>query len=293
MQITATVIADSIYWPTPDTCHRLTTLELIYPRFIHSELMTHRAFSRNAASSRAIPVSKMLKQVWSDPAMPVFWGSNKPGMQAGAELTGLRLKAAKALWVAAGWVMVCFAWVFSKLGLHKQIANRILEPWMWMKTIVSATDWGNFLNLRRHPAAQPEFKALADQVWNRMLEKTPKPMAEGAWHLPYVDSMEKALAIMTTGWPKEQAWEYLRKLSAARCARVSYLNHDGTKPDAKKDLELHEKLIAAPHASPFEHQATPKGGRHGNFTGWMQYRQLIPRENQPEYTGIWPYRKQW
>lgn len=287
MQISAKVIADSV----PKHAHvnggvRLTTMELTYPRFIHSEFMTHRVFSRNAASSRAIPVSKMLKQVWSDPAMPVWWGKNQAGMQAKEELTGWRLTAARKLWVLAGWVMVCFAWAFTKIGLHKQIANRILEPWMWMKTIVSATDWGNFFNLRVHPDAQPEMKVLAEVMLKAYKGSQPMQLPPDMWHLPYVTKGEwVSLAWEGPGAREDRQW-VLQKLSAARCARVSYLNHDGTKPDVEKDLALWAKLVEAPHASPFEHQAMPCAGKHGNFHGWKQYRQFIPNENQPQYQGI-------
>jgi len=279
VKISAKIIADSVLAPGHAAgIPRLTTMELTYPRFIHSEFMTHRVFSRNAASSRAIPVRKMLTQVWKDPAMPTYWGSNKPGMQAGAELTGWRLKAAKKLWVLAGWVMVAFAWSLSKLGLHKQIANRILEPWMWMKTIVSATDWGNFFNLRIHADAQPEIKVLAEAMLKAMNSSRPRQLQPGQWHLPYVRGSEYLLYSYDSMG--------LQQISAARCARVSYLNHDGSKPDVKKDLELYEMLAKAPHASPFEHQATPVVGRHGNFNGWKQFRQFIPNENQPDYKGF-------
>lgn len=284
MQISAKVIADSV--PMHKTVNggvRLTTMELTYPRFIHSEFMTHRVFSRNSASSRAIPVMKMLKQVWSDPAMPVWWGKNQAGMQAKEELKGWRLWLAQKLWVLAGWVMVCFAWAFVKIGLHKQIANRVLEPWMWMKTIVTATDWGNFFNLRVHPDAQPEMRRLAEAMLVAYNGSTPVELPPDKWHLPYVTKGEYAtLAWYGPGCRDDWEW-VLQKLSAARCARVSYLNHDGTKPDVEKDLALFEKLVAAPHASPFEHQAIPCPGKHGNFNGWKQYRQFIPNENQPIY----------
>jgi hypothetical protein len=280
MEISAKIVADSIpYWGDPATGkkHRITTMELTYPRFIHSEFMTHRKFSRNAASSRAIPVKKMLKQVWTDPATPVWWGKNQPGMQANEELSGWRLKAAKRLWVLAGCMMVVVAWAFEKIGLHKQVANRILEPWMWMKTIVTATEFNHFFRLRRAKEAQPEIKALADVMYTAMRASTPTQLQTGQWHLPFV-----------SGWEvQEHGIENARKLSAARCARVSYLNHDGTKPDVAKDLQLHDRLVQAPHASPFEHQATPAPyNTKGNFIGWMQYRSLIPNENHTLYVGL-------
>ena len=218
MKIRSTIIKDSI----SRTGQRITTAEWCYPRFIHGEVMTHRVFSRNAMSSRAIPVMKVLAQVWGDPAMPVYWGANQPGMQAKAELTGWRKAVARKLWVAAGGVMCGFAWGMVKVGLHKQIANRILEPWQWMRTIVTATDWDNFFELRRHEDAQPEFFALADAHWHAMEESELnglRNLKSSEWHLPYMDTTEPGLDFVNC------------KISAARCARVSYLTHDGKSPD--------------------------------------------------------------
>lgn len=280
LMIQAKVVADSI---SPSGV-RLITIEGTYHRYIHGEVMTHRVFSRNAASSRAIPVKRMLKQVWSDPAMPVWWGKNQAGMQAPEELTGWRKMLARKLWVLAGWSAVCFAWALMKLGVHKQIANRVLEPWMWMKIIITATEWGNFFNLRRHPDAQPEINQFADRVYEAIIRSTPEKLDYGQWHLPYLSEIERTL-LAVFGTPMDEPL-YFQKLSAARCARVSYMNHDGTEPDNKKDLELYEKLVKAPHASPFEHQATPSIKDHGNFRGWKQFRQLIPNENQPQYSGL-------
>lgn len=241
----------------------ITTFQLKYPRFIHGEVMTHRAFSRNASSSRAIPVHKMLSQVWNDPAMPIHWGANQPGMQAKASLSGLKLAAAKLLWRAAGRAACVFAWGFSKIGLHKQIANRVLEPWQWMHTIVTATDWDNFYALRCHPDAQPEFYELATVMQAQHQAWIARELAPGEWHLPYTHDEERYLGIET-----------LKKISAARCARVSYLTHDGKEPSVAQDLALFDRLAAGRpvHASPLEHQATPAAGRHANFDGWCQFR---------------------
>ena len=167
MTITATVIADSI----ADGCPRLTTMQLRYPRFIHSEMMTHRAFSRNASSSRAIPVGRLIQDVIDDPAMPIYWGCNKPGMQAGGEI---ELKGmADWEWRSALRMSVDSARYMSKLGLHKQIVNRILEPFAHINVLVTATDWDNFFALRDHPDAQPEIAALAQEMKIAMVESTP------------------------------------------------------------------------------------------------------------------------
>lgn len=278
-KISAKVIADS----TSSSGDRLTTMELVYPRFIHGEVMAHRAFSRNAASSRAIPVKKLLKQVWSDPAMPTYWGTNKPGMQAGEQLDGWRLRAVRSLWRLASKVAVALVYLLMKLNLHKQIANRILEPWMWMTTIVTATmdGYANLYYLRRHPDAQPEFFSLATVMYEAHKSSKPQTLEEGEWHLPYLQWYEK-LDVKHGHLSVELA----KKLSTARCARVSYLNHDGTKPNKERDIKLHDMLAEAPHASPFEHVATPSIGRHANFLGWRQYRKELPNENHTTYGEI-------
>lgn len=265
--IQATVIADSYHKNT-----RITTLQLKYHRYIHSEVLTHRVFSRNASSSRAIPVKKMLSQVWNDPAMPVHWGANQAGMQAKAELKGIKLSVAKFAWKTAAKLACGAAWIATKAGLHKQVANRILEPWQFIHVIVTSTEWDNFLLLRDHPDAQPEIKVLAQLIKLAMSRSIPKYCPVGSYHLPYISDEEKKYK--TTG-------DCIR-MSVARCARVSYLTHDGKKPDWIKDLELHDKLVVSEplHASPAEHQATPglmPDEFYKNFRGWVQYRSELEK----------------
>lgn len=288
MKISAKVIEDSVSTELDgytNSAARLTTMELVYPRYILAELNTHRMLSKNSASSRAIPIKKTLKQVWSNPVIPVAFGSNKPGMQAGAELTGFKLRAAKFFWILASKVAVVFAWTLMKLGLHKQLGNRILEPWQWMTTIVTGTKdaYANLYHLRIHPDAQPEFKALAEAMYKAHRASKPKVVGDGKndWHLPYIQWYEKL--DLKNGLLHI---DDVKKMSVARCARVSYLNHDGSTPNREKDLKLHDMLIKAPHASPFEHVAKPALGRHANFIGWKQYRKELPNENHTEYEGI-------
>lgn len=268
MQTSAKVIEDSI----SKNGHRITTLQLVYPRFIHSEFMTHRAFSRNSMSSRAIPVAKMIEQVRNDPAMPTHWGKNQPGMQAREELGEDDIVAARSQWRRAAIDAADRAENLSDLGAHKQIVNRILEPFQWMHTIVTATDWMNFFGLRDHPDAMPEMAELARCIRDARDESGPKMLVDGEWHLPFVSTDQ---ALMESDYP----YSVLCKASAARCARVSYLNHDGTAPTIEKDIELANRLASSVpiHASPFEHQATPigHGMRNRNFTGWMQHRVVI------------------
>lgn len=249
---------------------RITTLQLRYQRFIHAEFMTHRMFSRNASSSRAIPVPKMIEQVIKDPAMPVHWGKNQPGMQANAQLEDGDLLRAMELWRSASLNMASIAEQMMDLGLHKQVANRILEPFQFINVVVTATEWDNFFELRTHKDAQPEFQVLAKEMQAVMKSNTPKYVKAGDWHLPYVQSHERGM------YPIDLQIQ----MSAARCARVSYLKHDNTKPNVEDDIALYNRLITSKpaHASPIEHQATPLVSeccRSNNFYGWEQYRATI------------------
>lgn len=302
MTIEAKIVADSI---SPDGI-RLTTFQLRYPRFIHAELMTHRVFSRNASSSRAIPVARLIEDLRRDPAMPIFWGSNQPGMQAGAELNdddtdpqwrGLSARAgAKVLWDRAMESAIEIAEHLINLGLHKQIANRILEPWAHINVVVTATSWENFYTLRRHKDAQPEIKVLADLMWDAHQASAPQKLQPGCWHLPFLDDNDIDVALVIDGEP---AYDKLIKISVARCARVSYLTHDGRQTTFEEDLTLYERLLGAQplHASPAEHQATPDTRvicpmtneperyehpeLHGNLHGWIQYRKTLAGEFIP------------
>jgi len=270
--ITARILADSARLASPTA--RITTFELRYPRMVHSELMTHRMLSRNAASSRAIPIERMIADVLEDPALPVHWGSNKPGMQAGAELEGDSLSAVQRRWLQARDNAVCTAREMSAWGLHKQIVNRILEPWAHITVICTATDWANFYHLRRDPMAQPEIHALADAMWTAQQESRPTHRSHrdgvGAWHLPLVTDDERRNLDLTDSI----------KISTGRCARVSYLTHEG-KRDPAADIALHDRLATSGHWSPFEHAARVQetATRSGNFYGWDQYRKTFAAEH--------------
>jgi len=250
---------------------RIATIQCAYPRFIHGEIMTHRVFSRNAMSSRAVPVKKMLAQVWNNPAEPVHWGANNPGMQSKSELAGWKLWVAKRLWRGAAKAAVAFAWGLEKLGGHKQFVNRLLEPWQWMHTIITATEWDNFFELRCHPDAQPEFQKLAYMMQEAYMTALYTELSAGQWHLPYLTAQELQDVI-----DKKLPAHLAVKLSAARCARVSYLTHDGKVPSQAADLKLFDQLAGSRplHASPLEHQATPGKSFTGNFVGWTQHRKL-------------------
>lgn len=269
--ISAKIITDSV---NPNG-QRIITYLLKYPRLIHSELMTHRVFTRNASSSRAIPILKMIWSVWYEPAMPVSWGVNGRGMQAHGELAGLRRSLCIFFWLLASKVACIFSYILYKIGAHKQLANRITEPWSHMETLVTATEWGNFFNLRCHPAAQPEFRELALCMLEAYVQSTPKQLAWGEWHLPFADQF------LEDGITEEE----LLKIVSARAARTSYKNFEGT-IDRKKDFELADSLVQNKHMSPLEHAAMagePSEEQRSNFVGYIQYRKLIPGENQKAF----------
>jgi thymidylate synthase ThyX len=266
MSYAVQIFADSV----SPTGKRITTFELTYPRFVHAELMTHRLFSRNSASSRAIPVEKMLARIETDPAIPIYWGKNQKGMAAETELDDNAKREARDVWLAARDTAVHYARELIKLDLHKQIANRITEPWMFITVLVTTTELDNWFNLRRNPMAQPEIKWVADAMWNTFTGCTPVPLVAGEWHLPLVDQDER----------EQLSIENLKKISTGRCARVSYLTHEG-KRDINEDIALHDRLLTSGHWSPFEHvaQALDRDIRTGNFIGWRQYRKSFETEH--------------
>lgn len=272
----AKIIADSIGY-YGGAMSRLTTIQLRYPRLVHSEFNTHRVFSRNASSSRAIPVAKMIEQVRNDPAAPYVWTTNKPGMQGDVVTDPELIAKYDQMWIEAANQAADNAEVLMGEGLHKQVVNRILEPFQWISVIVTATEWANWFELRNHKDADPTIKRLAEVMLAAMEASTPKHLEAGEWHLPYVSKEEKSALPIAT----------LVKISAARCARVSYLTHDGEFPDVDKDIALYERLVGSRplHASPIEHQArvinlnNDEIGLNGNFSPlWVQHRKLLETE---------------
>lgn len=265
---TCKILADSINL----VGDRLTTFEITLPRIILAEFNTHRMLSRNSASSRAIPVEKMMKRVEEDPFFPVYWGKNQKGMQATQELTPGEIVEAKQEWLKARDFALSQAKKLLDLGVHKQITNRIIEPWMWHTVITSATEWQNFFNLRTHKDAQPEIQVIAKMMKEAYDISFPRTLITGEWHLPLIDWDDVVEGEVTDAeWPE---------VSSGKCARVSYLTHDG-KRDPKADLDLCRKLTEAGHMSPMEHAAMALGSseRLGNFTGFKQYRKFIVNED--------------
>lgn len=298
--ITAKILADSI---SPEGV-RMTTMEIEYPRFILAELNTHRMLSKNSASSRAIPVKAMHQHIRDNTAGPVYWGKNQAGMKAKEALDASDTVEALMIWEQARDSALDYAGQLADLDLHKQITNRVTEPWMLMKTVISGTEWANYFWLRDHPDAQPEIALLAHKMYQAYASSTPVPLNPGEWHLPYVTLAR----YVPTGELQYFDSEFNRislqdakYVSASCCAQVSYRKSDDTLEKARK---IYAQLIESEpaHASPVEHQATPmdvesmcrfepetweQGVTHvsansdlwsGNLRGWIQHRKLIANE---------------
>lgn len=319
--IKATVLKDSI-------CHsnaRLTTFEIEYPRIVLAELNTHRMLSKNSSSSRAIPFDKMVQQLTG---RPVRFGQANPGMQDKGEdfdapvrlypeVTGYDLHdyfgTPHEAWDEAKDHAIYFAQEFKEAGYHKQVYNRPLEPFQMMKTVISATEWENFFWLRDHEAADPSLAELARVIREARDKSIPAFLGPGEWHLPYVetereddDSLSYKIVLdEELGGVQYLPFSDAIKVSAARCAAVSFRNVDY---GLEKCQQVYERLVGddRKHASALEHQATPmkktdgsynslwpatweEGVSHidkeytlwsGNFKGWIQHRKLIPGENK-------------
>lgn len=322
-EIFAKIVLDSI---SPDD-KRLTTVHLRYPRFIHAELMTHRVFSRNARSSRAVPVKTLLAEMASSAVVPLHWGKNQKGMQADYEINELIATTdipvvldadyitREQAWDCGARVAIGLAAAFDKAGYHKQLINRILEPYSHIDVLVSATEWANFHWLRDHKDAEPHIRMLAQEVRRAMDASIPQLLPPGSWHLPYITEQDRREVMLRVdpsnpdSVANEDVTPVLQKISAARCARISCRPFNG---EASIDAEImrYEDLITSVpmHASPVEHQATPDSrsqyqlakctndgeaikwqivkegmewdhlGLHGNFVGWIQLRKTLPDE---------------
>lgn len=267
---TVEIVADSI----SKANIRLTTFSLKYPRIIHGELLTHRVFSRNSSSSRAVPVSKMIKEVEEDPFIPQVFLKNQKGMQALEPVENQ--DEAKAEWLFGRDMAVVTAKNLNELQVHKEYSNRVLEPYSYISVVVTATDFNNWFGLRYHPDAQPEIQELAKLMWEKYSTSSPEYIPEGFWHLPYVE--------------REQDYDLTENqiISVARCARVSYKNHEGNTSSYEEDVALFNRLLDhnPVHASPAEHQAMATGDpniKSGNFSGWIQFRHTLENHTVKEF----------
>jgi hypothetical protein len=277
----AKIILDSIN----EQGDRLTTMELTFIRWVLAEFNTHRSHSRNSASSRAIPVLKQLAKLRNNPAFPLVWASEQKGMQGGPPLVGQDLEDAQLLFMDI-WQYTLEAveqYVAEHpiedegdVRLHKSLLNRLLEPFMWHTVIATSTQagWENFFQLRSTyftRLAQPEIALPADLAYQEYQNSQPKLLLPGEWHTPYILPEEYETIEV----------EERKRISVARSARVSFLNHDGVR-DVNEDLGMFDRLIAAVprHDSPMEHVATPAFPDFppqfhlGNFKGWHQLRHL-------------------
>lgn len=347
MTISAKKILHSI---SPEKIELKTVLAR-YPRFIHAEELTHRILStspdeiivqtiadglmydrnlsRNASSSRAIPVKRLIDDILLDTAMPIHWGKNQRGMQADFELSDYikhpfhsndntrkgSMLSPQQMWLEARDHAIAFARAYDEAGYHKQVVNRLLEPFAHINVLITATDWDNFFELRDHEDAQPEIEALAKAIKAAFADSEPQQLQPGEWHLPFITEADRTcytplpyearhLAVIGSPYvgcvPGRRPVEELIKISVARCARTSYLTHDGKVPSIEQDLDLYDQLVGARplHASPAEHQATPdvliKGHegpygerrvdrwqnahQHGNLRGFIQNRKIIEQQ---------------
>ncbi len=298
--------------PVDSDYHKpIYTIRMRYPRPIHGEIMTHRVFGRNARSSRAVPVKTMLNEVKHIPYVPWHWGKNQKGMQADKEcsvyvqnwnrntdLQPLTLSREEA-WLTARDAAVKAAEAFMVAGYHKQNPNRLLEPFSWIDTLITSTDWENFLWLRNHKDAEPHLQDLARMVKIAISEVQIQDLYPDDWHMPYITE-EDQIAANTDAKPDGMTSEdFWLQVSAARCARISYKPFDGD-ASYKKELSRYNQLVKSDrvHASPLEHQAKPdeyiKGhvgpygewikdhwrmkNLHGNLNGYIQFRKTIPNE---------------
>ncbi len=319
VSISAYIVADSIHDGS-----RLTTFEVTFPRFVLAEFNTHRALSRNSASSRAIPVWKRLADIITYPFVPLQFGKNKAGMQSVEIISEEDSEAACMNWLVGRDVSVIQAFMLAggesqimkdskdseravevcqhvevlkveypdvtarlvslSAGVHKQHANRVLEPYAWHTVIATGTHWRNFYGLRASAMAQPEIQEAALAMARAHMESVPRKLEHGEWHLPYVfpEDMEEIKDNRT-----------LARVSSARCARVSYLTHDG-KRNIEADLKMVDGLQSNGHVSPFEHPAQTHdttgaylGDYRGNFgEKWIQYRKTL--ESEFDFTGLIP-----
>jgi hypothetical protein len=285
VKISAELILASKNAATGDT---VTTMVLTYPRTILAEVMTHRVLSRSTSSTRAIPAKKMRAMVKQEPFIPNHIGQHQAGMTPGAELTGWKRKAAETIISLGRYPALAQNYLLEKLGVAKGISGRVLEPWMWVRQVVTATDWQNFLLLRNHKDAEPHFRELARCIARELLHvnavgiidaRLPSHLSycdyvqtlqPGFWHIPFLGPADAKLST-----------EDKLMVSAARCARTSYTVTGLSVTDPLLDIALAKRLMTDMHLSPFEHQARASNSfrYYANFKSFIQYRKTIDGED--------------
>lgn len=282
--IYAKVLADSIN----SSGNRLTTFEIQLPKVFLAEFNTHRMLSKNFSSSRAIPNGRTVE---IESFEPTYYGKNQAGMEASHEEIS-DVTMAKSVWTSAIESSKEASRKLTELGLHKQWANRMNDWHIMAKGVVSGTEWANFLWLRNHSAAQPEFAELAKLIQEAFDSSKPQFLSPGQYHLPYVKS--ELQGQFGQVFENDMTLDEAQKVSASACAQVSYRRLDES---LEKALDIYSKLIGSErkHMSPFEHLGTPMskptpfaipelGVTHkdikgntwsANFQGWVQYRQTL------------------
>lgn len=304
-KISAKIVADSVC----PRGHRITSMVLVFPRYILAEFNTHRMLSRNSASSRAIPFKKMVHAVKSDPFIPLQWMKDHKGMQGNEFLKGFKAKLCSFFWILASRMAILMARILHMTGLTKQLCNRILEPFMWHSVLVTATEWDNFFFQRANKGADIHMQVLAHAMLDTMNSYIPVKKKEGEWHIPFQGEINDDLVIplVSPDTNSEQSlWDAVEplfiKIATAKAARISYTSvGQEQQEDYAADIKLHDKLWDYPHPSPFEHCAQVPTqyeynanrvttcikynvpvyhlGVFGNFYGWKQYRKMLPNEN--------------
>lgn len=282
--ISAVVVADSV---NEANNQRITTLKIQVPKFILAEINTHRVLSKSFQSSRAVPNKVMREKIEKDPFIPIYFGKNKSGMNAVEKLEPVKKTICTFWWKMARNVALVAHKQMEKAGLHKQSANRILEPFMCVTGTLTSTDWDNFFRLRYSKDAQPEFIAFVKCVHDAIVKSTPKVLKSHETHLPYITDSER---------------ETLSKgdqvvASVARCCRSSY-GRNGQVFPIEKDRELFKRLIEDCHFSPFEHVAlcpttnSLKNKNTRNFTYWLQLRSYLEPNFQRNLTKLFGLEKE-
>lgn len=262
----ARVIDDSVSY----SGDRITTIEVTHHRYILAETNTHAAIAKSSASTRAIPLEKKdgrgtFDRFVSDPAFPVAWNCEQSGMQGGAPLEGEALADAQWLFRLIHERTAFYVGQYLadhpdlSTRLHKSALGRLLEPYQWHTAIWTFDHnlFWNFLNQRDHPAAQPEFGVLSAAVREAVEDSRPKTLAEGEWHLPFLRPEDEEW--FEYEYPARDILDAKLQVSIARCARTSYMNHDGVR-DPIDDVNMYQNRLMGqnpPHAGPFEHAVTP------------------------------------
>lgn len=302
MEISVKLLADSGFGN-----HRLTSFECHYHRYILPEVNTHRGLSKNGASSRAIPTKKLIEMCLAEQVEPLQWGLDQSGMQAFNVADEILTGKGRAIWNNSRLNAIQSAMELNELGFAKQIVNRVLEPYLSTRTVLSGTDWANFLTLRDHKDAQPEFREMAAQIAEYLRNGNPTTLGEFDWHRVYIEDQDKIdlqpenhkedMSVFLDGtmeclmdnvyssFFRTPADLLLNMTSAARAARTSYRTVEGKRTDLTNDLTLFHRLVKTQpvHASPTEHQAigsiagTPTR-MTANFSGFVPFRRLLKNE---------------